>query len=48
MVNWGFPGRFIPPLATFPPWGHRVMVPTGVNNVFDELHEVSSRNGAYG
>ena len=36
---------FIPLRATCPPRGHRVMVPTGVTNVFDELHEVSSRNG---
>ena len=40
--------RFIPTRATCPPWGHRVVVPTGVTDVFDELHEVSSRNGAYG
>ena len=43
-----FPGHFIPRRATGPPRGHRVMVPTGVTNVFDELHEVLSRNGAYG
>src|SRR5664279_3820206 len=47
-LQCGFPGCFIPPRATCPPWGHRVMAPTGVTNVFDELHEVSSRNGAYG
>src|SRR5664279_762092 len=43
-VSW----KFYSTSSNFPPWGHHVMVPTGVTNVFDELHEVSSRNGAYG
>ena len=48
MCSSDISGHFIPHRATCPPWGHRVVVPTGVTNVDDEFHEVSSRNGAYG
>ena len=34
--------------GNLPAMGYRAVVPTGVTNVFDELHEVLSRNGAYG
>ena len=42
-VSW----TFYSPRATCPPWGHRVMVPTSVTDVFDELHEVSSWLGLW-
>ena len=34
--------------SNLPAMGNRVAVPTGVTNVFHELHEVSLWNGAYG
>ena len=43
-VSW----TFYPTSSNLPAMGSSRSGASGVTNVFDELHEVSSRNGAYG